>query len=117
MQAEAIKKIFCQNGSRVLHPITSPRINEAVINTTNPAAPAWSAANDIGRNFSALNFIYYDRSDNVVTPATLANRVSIARIDIRLTAQTSTPLSNATQPAYSLALRTIPRNLKLRSAN
>jgi hypothetical protein len=84
---------------------------------TNPASPQWSAANEIGKNFTALNFSYYDSNGNVVAPTSLANRVSITRIDLQLTVQTSATLSTGRQPTYSLALRTIPRNLKLRSAN
>jgi hypothetical protein len=85
--------------------------------TTNPVSPAWSTANEIGKNFTSLNFTYYDRNDNVLPPTTLSNRTSIARIDVQLTVQTPTLLSNGIQPSYSLALRTIPRNVTLRSAN
>jgi Tfp pilus assembly protein PilV len=84
---------------------------------TNPSAPVWSAANEIGKNFASLIFIYYDKSDNVVTPTMLVKLNSIARVYIRLTVQASSVLSNGTQPAYSLAQRTIPRNLTLRSVN
>jgi prepilin-type N-terminal cleavage/methylation domain-containing protein len=84
---------------------------------TNPAAPWWSTSNEIGPNCTYLNFTYYDRSGNIVAPTTLANRNSIVRVDIELTVQTINILSNGTQPAYSLALRTIPRNLALRSVN
>jgi Tfp pilus assembly protein PilE len=82
-----------------------------------PDSPAWFPSNEIGKNFTSLNFTYYDRNDNVLPPTTLSNRTSIARIDVQLTVQTTTPLSNGTQPSYSLALRTIPRNVTLRSAN
>lgn len=84
---------------------------------TNPALPIWSPANEIGPNCTYLNFTYYDKNGNVVVPATLANRNSIARVDIRLTVQTASSLSTGRQSIYSLALRTIPRNLTLRSAN
>jgi hypothetical protein len=84
---------------------------------TYPTSPVWSPANEIGKNFTSLNFIYYDKNDNVLEPTTLVNRASIARVDIQLTVQTPSPLSNGTQPSYSLALRTIPRNVTLRSAN
>src|SRR5262245_60521530 len=46
-------------------------------NMTNPAAPTWSAANEIGRNVASLTFAYYDGSDRVVHPASLAERASI----------------------------------------
>jgi hypothetical protein len=85
--------------------------------TTNPASPSWSAANEIGKNFTSLNFTYYDKYNNAVAPTTLANRNAIARIDIQLTAQAPSLLTNGTQPSYSLAMRTTPRNLRLPSAN
>ena len=84
---------------------------------SNPAMPVWSTSNDIGRNFIWLNFIYYDHNNNVVAPTTLANRSSISRVDIQLTVQAQSPLSNGTLPTHSLTLRTIPRNLALRSVN
>ena len=84
---------------------------------TSPASPQWSAANEIGKNFTALNFTYYDSNGNVVAPTSLANRATITRVDLQLTVQTSGILSTGRQPTYSLALRTIPRNLQLRSAN
>jgi Tfp pilus assembly protein PilW len=84
---------------------------------TNPANPVWSASNDIGRNVTALNFTYYDKSGNVVSPTTLTNRNSITRVDIQLTVQAQSPLSNGTLPTHSLSLRTIARNLTLRSMN
>lgn len=80
---------------------------------TDPASPTWSAANEIGKNFTSLNFTYYDRQNNVVAPTTLANRSTIARIDIQLAVQAASVLSNGTQPGYSLAARTTPRNLAL----
>src|SRR4029077_1757193 len=83
----------------------------------NPAAPVWSASNDLGKNFRSLSFTYYATNGAAVSPDTLANRNAVAWIDIHLTVQTANALSNRTQPTYSLALRTIPRNLILRSAN
>jgi Tfp pilus assembly protein PilW len=65
---------------------------------TDPVNPVWSVA-------------------NIVIPTSLANRMSIRRVDVQLAVQTATVLSNGTQPSYSLTLRTIPRNLILRSAN
>lgn len=85
--------------------------------TANAADPAWSAANEIGKNFRALTFTYYDIGGNIVSPTLLANRLTIARVDINLTVETSGPLSDGSHPAYSLALRTIPRNVRIRSAN
>jgi len=72
---------------------------------------------EIGKNFTALNFTYFDSSGNVVDPTSLANRISIARVDVQLTVQTADRLSTGRQPTHSLKLRTIPRNLQLRSAN
>ena len=85
--------------------------------TTNPAIPAWSAANEIGKNFRFLTITYYNASGNAVLPGSLASRNSISRVDIGLSVETANALSDGTHPAYSLALRTIPRNLRLRSAN
>src|SRR5262249_51304108 len=84
---------------------------------TNPASPGWGPANEIGRNFTVLSFTYYDAVGSLVQPTSLANRMSIARIDILLTVETAAPLSNGTRPTYSLALRTIPRNAQVRLAN
>jgi hypothetical protein len=77
---------------------------------TNPTAPDWSAANEIGRNFKELVFTYYDVAGNVVQPTSLTNRRSIGRVDIQVVVETSGPLSNGSRPTYSLASRTIPRN-------
>src|SRR5262249_49886017 len=38
---------------------------------------SWSAANEIGRNISALTFIYYDATNRIITPSTVAERRSI----------------------------------------
>jgi hypothetical protein len=84
---------------------------------TTAASPVWSAASEMGRNFTSLKFIYYDKNDNVLAPTALATRIAVARVDVQLAAQTSTVLSNGAQPSYSLALRIVPRNLRLRSAN
>jgi len=84
---------------------------------TDPANPGWAAANEIGRSFSALTFTYYDARGNVVVPNALALRAIIARVDISLTVRAADRLTDASQPQYSLAMRTIPRNLRLRPAN
>jgi len=81
---------------------------------TNPADPSWSAGNEIGKNVTALTFTYYDASGKAVIPASLANRISIARVDIHLTVEAAAAISDGSRPSYSLALRTIPRNVKLR---
>jgi prepilin-type N-terminal cleavage/methylation domain-containing protein len=86
-------------------------------NTSNPATPVWSAANEIGRNFTALTFIYYDALGNVVQPTSLTNRLAITRVDLQLTVTAAGPLSNGSRPTYSLTLRTIARNPRLRYLN
>jgi type II secretory pathway pseudopilin PulG len=74
----------------------------------------WSPANEIGRNISSLMFIYYDATNRMITPSSLAERRRIARVDIQLVAQTSDFLTNRTRPSYSISLRAIPRNLTIR---
>jgi prepilin-type N-terminal cleavage/methylation domain-containing protein len=83
---------------------------------TNPESPAWSAGSEIGENVRTLTFTYYDAVGAAVSPTTLENRLSIVRVDIELTVQTAAPLSDGKRPAYSVALRTIPRNVRIRSA-
>jgi prepilin-type N-terminal cleavage/methylation domain-containing protein len=94
---------------------TVRRATSTIMSSTS--TPTWSAANEIGRNFTELIFIYYDVGGNVVPPTSLANRMAIARVDIRLTVQVASPLTNGTRPTYSLSLRTIPRNISVRSTN
>jgi hypothetical protein len=84
---------------------------------TNPASPTWGPSNEIGANFTGLTFTYYDINGNIVTPNSLSNRAAIARIDVALTVQAAGPLSTGIVPSYSLALRTIPRNVRIRTAN
>src|SRR5215471_5096063 len=84
---------------------------------SNPSSPLWSAANEIGKNFTVLNFKYYDDKGAIVQPVSLSNRIRITRVDIQLTVVVAAPLSNGSRPTYSLALRTIPRNLRVRQAN
>jgi hypothetical protein len=81
---------------------------------TDPTNPTWSAANDVGRNFTSLAFIYYDKNNNHVTPASLSERVSIARIDVRVTAQTAAAMTNGFRQTFPLSLRIIPRNMRVR---
>ena len=83
-------------------------------NMINQISPSWSAANEIGRNITSLTFTYFDKNNNPVIPASLAARISIARIDISIIATTSSSLSNGKRPTYALAMRTIPRNARLR---
>lgn len=81
---------------------------------TNQTNPTWSPANEIGRNFTSLVFTYYDKNNNVVTPNSLDHRLAIARVDVRVTAQTAEALSDGSRRVYPLSLRTIPRNVRVR---
>jgi prepilin-type N-terminal cleavage/methylation domain-containing protein len=81
---------------------------------TDPANPSWSPANEIGRNFTALTFTYYDAFGNAVQPSSLSNRTAIVRVHIALTVETAKPLRDGSRPRYSLDLQTIPRALRLR---
>ena len=102
---EEVVSIFLSNG-------TVRRATAA--NMNNLSSPVWSGANEIGRNCTALSFTYYDADGRVVQPSSLSNRMVIARVDIRLTVEVASPLSNGSRPTFSLAIRTIPRNLQLR---
>jgi prepilin-type N-terminal cleavage/methylation domain-containing protein len=84
---------------------------------SNPANPTWNPSNEIGRSVTALSFEYYDAGGNPVLPSLLGNRTSISRVDIHLTVQTTAALANGHVATYSLALRTIPRNVRIRSAD
>jgi hypothetical protein len=86
-------------------------------NLSDPSKPAWSGANEIGQHFTALTFTYYDAAGNIVKPTSLSNRVAIARVDILLTVETAAPLSNGDRPTYTLSLRSIPRNARLRNTS
>lgn len=86
-------------------------------NMSNPSKPLWSAANEIGKNFTDLTFRYYDDNGTAVQPGSLSDRMRITRIDIQLTVVVAAPLSNGSKPTYSLALRTIPRNIRVHYAN
>ena len=90
------------------------QIAGSTIRRATASGSGWSAANEIGRNFSSMTFTYYDAANRVITPASLLDRASIASVDVRLVAQTSEMLSNGTRPNYAISLRTIPRNLRIR---
>jgi prepilin-type N-terminal cleavage/methylation domain-containing protein len=83
---------------------------------SNPERPGWSAANEIGENIKVLTFTYYDSNGEPIPPTSLKNRLSVARVDILLTVEVAKTLSDGTRPTYSLALRTIPRNVRIRFA-
>jgi prepilin-type N-terminal cleavage/methylation domain-containing protein len=84
---------------------------------SDPANPTWNPSNEIGRSVTTLTFTYYDAAGNAVLPTSLANRTAISRIDIRLTVRSTGALANGHVATYSLALRTIPRNVRIRSAD
>jgi prepilin-type N-terminal cleavage/methylation domain-containing protein len=98
--------------------LSSGSVRRAVAgNMSNPSSPAWSAANEIGKNFTDLTFRYYDDNGTAVQPASLSDRMRITRVDIQLTVAVAAPLSNGRRPTYSLELRTIPRNIGVRRPN
>jgi hypothetical protein len=80
---------------------------------SDPSKPIWGPANEIGRNFTAMTFTYRDVNGDVIQPTSLSNRMAIARVDIQLTVQAASPLSNGARPTYSLESRTIPRNMQI----
>ena len=65
------------------------QISGTTIKRATASGGAWSAANEIGSNFSSLTFTYYDGSNRIVAPSTVADRKSIARVDVQVVAQTS----------------------------
>jgi type II secretory pathway pseudopilin PulG len=71
---------------------------------TSPSAPLWSAASELGRDLQGLSFTYYDRNGSSVTPASLAERESVARVDVTV----------RTPSGLSLSARGVPRNLGIR---
>ncbi|HEU5240198.1 MAG TPA: prepilin-type N-terminal cleavage/methylation domain-containing protein [Pyrinomonadaceae bacterium] len=98
--------------------LSSGSVRRAVAgNTSSPSKPLWSAANEIGKNFTDLTFRYYDDNGTAVQPGLLSDRMRITRVDIQLTVVVAAPLSNGSKPTYSLALRTIPRNIRVHYAN
>jgi len=83
---------------------------------TNPT-PTWSPANELGKNFTTLSFVYYDAAGNPIQPTSLSNRMAIACVEVRLTVEVERPLSNGTRPTFSLAVTTFPRNPRVRDSN
>jgi hypothetical protein len=106
LSLEEVTSIYLSNG-------TVRRATASSMN--NLSSPVWTAANEIGRNVTDLAFTYYDDTDAVIQPSSLSNRLAIARVDIRVTVGTASSLSNGTRPIFSLGLKTIPRNQRLRS--
>lgn len=83
-----------------------------VSNFTNLTSPT-IVESEIGDNFTALEFTYYDRTGTTITPSTLATRAQVFRVDLRVVGQTSQDISDGTQPTYAVTLRTFPRNVTL----
>jgi hypothetical protein len=82
-------------------------------NMSDPVHPAWAPANELSSNVTQVQFDYFDRFGNVVTPDTLANRARIERVDIRLAVQTAQELRNHTRPIFALSVRTNIRNARI----
>ena len=80
---------------------------------SDPIHPSWAPANELSSNVTQLRFDYFDRFGNVITPDTLANRVRIARVDIRFVVQTAQELRNHTRPTFALSVRTNIRNSRI----
>jgi prepilin-type N-terminal cleavage/methylation domain-containing protein len=87
----------------------------AASNLSNPLSPVWAAANELGKNVTALTFTYYDASGVTIAPTSLANRMAIARVRILLTVEVADRLSNGSRPRYSVEVQTFPRNFRLRA--
>jgi hypothetical protein len=84
------------------------------IDLQDPAKPVWSPANEVARNIASLAFTYYDSNNQVVVPTSPESRASIERVDVAVGVQPSEHLSDRTRPIYSISLRTIPRNFRIR---
>jgi prepilin-type N-terminal cleavage/methylation domain-containing protein len=69
---------------------------------TSQTNPNWSAGAEIGRDFDGLTFTYYDASDQIIQPTTLAARLAIVRIDTKIHAQSG----------FGLSMRGYPVNLR-----
>src|SRR5436309_3491855 len=87
-------------------PACPTRKRATATDMTNEINPAWSAAQEIGRNLRLLSFAYFDRHNNQVSPNSLANRRSISRVDVRMVAETAGNLSNGGASSYPLSFRT-----------
>jgi hypothetical protein len=86
------------------------------VNASNLLAPVWGAASEIGQNFSALRFRYYDSAGQELAPpvSILAHRLRIARIDVQAVAQTAEPLSDGARRSFALGLSSAPRHVRTR---
>src|SRR5262249_34245095 len=76
--------------------------------------PVWAPASELGRNFTGLSFQYYDRQGNLIVPSSLAARLAIAQVEVKIVLQTATVLSTGQRQNYELSARPVPLNLRLR---
>ena len=83
-------------------------------NTEDPASPSWAPANELATNVVALTFLYYDAEDKLLTPDSAEHRLAVASIEARVRVRSPAPLSDGSRPTYSLSIRSLPRNLRLR---
>jgi hypothetical protein len=79
----------------------------------DPLHPVWSPANELVSNVRLLHFDYFDHFGNPVNPDTLADRASIASVEIRLAVQTAQDLRNQSRPIFALSTRTNIRNARI----
>jgi hypothetical protein len=63
-----------------------------------------------------MTFTYFDTTGASLNPDGLEDRSKVAAIETRITVRSSSPLSNGTRPSFSLAIRSISRNLRIRNA-
>jgi hypothetical protein len=84
--------------------------------TLNPTSPSWSPANELSANITAMTFTYFDTTGASLNPDGLEDRSKVAAIETRITVRSSSPLSNGTRPSFSLAIRSISRNQRIRNA-
>jgi hypothetical protein len=84
-------------------------------NMDDATNPTWGAGQEVARNVTGLTFTYYDESNASIAPNSLASRIAVARVDVRLIVRTSDPLpSTGERQTYALSTRSIPRNAKIR---
>jgi hypothetical protein len=83
-------------------------------NAATVTMPLWGAAAELGQNFTDLRFRYFTRSGvEIPSPVSeLAERLSIARIDVLAVGETAEPLSTGSRRRFALGLRVIPRNVR-----
>jgi hypothetical protein len=83
-----------------------------LVNLSDPDRPVFRELS-IGEGFESLEFIYYDKSGAILDASSPPNRLAIRRIDFRLEAATSGPLSDGRRRTYPLSVSVGPRNLTI----